>query len=114
MRVLDLSDQRLDLRVTIKRIRTRREQLVSTHATLGEVPNAALILSPIGMCIKMLRAGVALAAAGTFQKTDQKERALDVLTAKAQVLIVATDLLAIEVDVEQLVRLHRLRDGVNE
>src|SRR5205085_251587 len=45
---------------------------------------------------------------------NQKEVSLDVFLAKAQILVEATRLLTVEVNVEQLARIQSLRDVVGE
>ena len=62
------------------------------------------------MGVKVPRAVVAY----VFQELDQKERLLDVVAAEAEVLIVASQILIVEVDVEKLARVPRLRHRMRE
>ena len=47
-----------------------------------------------------------------FQQLDEEERAFGVVAAKAQILVEAANLLAVQVDVEQFARLERLSHGM--
>ena len=73
----------------------------------GEVPHALGVLVAVGVGVEVPRAVVA----GLLEQLDQEEGVLDVLRAEAQVLVVAADLLAVEVDVEELAVPERLGDA---
>ena len=52
--------------------------------------------------------------AGVFEQLDDEEVGLDGLGPEPQILIVATELLVVEIDVKELPRFERLGDGMVE
>ncbi len=57
---------------------------------------------------------IARAPCRSFQQTQQQEGSLHVFGAKTEILIVAPDLLGIQIDVEELACFHRLGDSMDE
>src|SRR5262245_63745639 len=51
---------------------------------------------------------------GVLQELNKEERSLRIVAAEAEVLVEATELLAVQVDVKQLAGVERLRDPVRE
>ena len=76
----------------------------------GKVPHAVGVLGPIRVRVEVARAVVAR----LLEQLHQEEERLDRFRAEAQILIEAARLLIVQVDVEQLAGLERLRDGVVE
>ena len=72
--------------------------------------HAVVVFGAVGVGVEVPRAVVA----DVFQKLDQPERRLEVRRAEAEVLIVAAGHLIVQIDVEQLARFPRLRDGMQE
>ena len=83
---------------------------VGAHASASEVPDALARLIAVGAGIEVLGTGISR----VLQQADKEEVVLDSLGAEAQVLVKATDLLVVEVDVEELALPQRLRDTLIE
>src|SRR5579883_588528 len=107
---VDLLEQLLDFGVLLEVLHFGFEHIVGAHAAEGEVPDALLIFGAVGMGIEVVRAVIVL----LFQQFDEEEHALDVLCPKADVLVKARAALIVQVDVEELARVERLCDGVDE
>ena len=75
-----------------------RECEVGAHAPSCELPDALALLTAVGAGIEVLGAVV---AAG-LEQPDKEEVVLEPLGPEPQILVVATDLLVIEVNVEEL------------
>ena len=86
------------------------EDQVGPHAAAGEVPDPVVVLGAVGVRVEVPRAVVA----GFLEQLDQEEQRLDRLGAEAEILIEPPGLLIVQVDVEQLAGLDRLRDDVEE
>src|SRR5579875_1216957 len=100
----------LDLRVSVEALHFRLEHIIGAHAAQGEVPHALFVLGAVGVSVEVVRAIVVL----IFQQLDEEEHALDVLGSKADVLVEARPALVVEVDVEELARVQRLRHSMDE
>ena len=83
---------------------------VGADAAAGEVPHARLVLVAVGMGVEV--AGPVVP--GELEQAHEMEGLLEVLGAEAEVLVIAADPLAVEVDVEQLARPQRLPDAMHE
>ncbi len=76
----------------------------------GEVPHALLVLGAIGVAVEMPHAG----PLRVLEQLHEEERALHVLAAEAEILVEASRLLGVQVDVKELAGFQRLRDAVRE
>src|SRR5881409_3032814 len=81
-------------------------------ATIPRVPSSSSSCSktPNGVAIEVAHAR----PFGVFEQLDEEEGTLGIVAAEPQVLVIAADLLAVQVDVEQLPRVERLGDGVGK
>ena len=84
------------------------EDQVRAHAAAREVPDAVGVLGAVRVRVEMPRAVVA----GLFEQLDDEEQRLDRLGSEPQILIEAPEFLVVQIDVEQLAGLERLRDDV--
>ena len=92
------------------------EQQVRAHVRGGGVPDAVLVLGAARLVVEVARALVGGRAAGAavLQQVDERERVVQVAVAEHQVLVVLDAALAVEVDVEELAVVQRLRDAGGE
>ena len=90
-----------------------QDQVVA-HARPGGLPDAVHRLGARRLEVEVDVAVVRSAAGAAEQRVDGPERAAQVAGAEPQVLVVARPVLAVEVDVEELVVPERLRDAVRE
>ena len=86
------------------------QRAVGAHAAGGEVPDPVRVLAAVGVRVEVPRPVVARA----LEQAHEVEGLLEVLGPEAEVLVVAADPLAVEVDVEELARPQRLPDAVQE
>src|SRR5262249_32765097 len=100
------AEQSLNLRVGVEGCDLLFEDQIRAHAASREIPDALLVFRAIGVAVEVSHA----TPLRVLEQLHEEERAFDVLTAEAKVLIEAPRLLRVEVDVEELVRLERLRD----
>src|SRR3954464_1378230 len=102
--------ERLDLRIGIELRDLLLEDEIGAHAAGREVPDPLLIFRAVRVAVEVPHAG----PLRVLEQLDEEERGLRILAAEAMVLIVAAGLLRVEIDVEELPRLERLRDTVRE
>src|SRR5579884_520863 len=107
---VDLFDELLDLGILLEAVDFSFEHVVGAHAAEGEVPDALLIFGAVGVGVEVVRAIVML----LFEQFDEEEHAFDVLGPKADVLVVTRTALVVQVNVEELARVERLRYGMHE
>src|SRR6267142_3819387 len=106
----DLPEDGLYLLVRVPMRRFLFQDQIGAHATAGKILHAAVILSAIGMSIKMTRPVVS----DVLQELHKPKRGLEVRGTEAQVLIVTPRHLVVEVNMEKLARFPRLRHTVHE
>src|SRR5262249_28786772 len=106
----ELGEDSLDLRIRVPFLRPLRQQLVGPHAPAGERLHALDVFGAIGVRIEVAAALVA----DVLEELDDEEALLQAVGAEAKVLIVAAERLVVEIDVEQLAGVPRLRDRVEE
>ena len=107
---LGLDEQLLDFGIGVELRDFFLEDQVGPHAARGKVPDPGFIFGAVGVAIEVPHAG----PLGILEELDEEERALGIVAAESQILVVAPNLLAVEIDVEQLPGLERLGDGVRE
>ena len=108
--LLRLGKQRLDGLVFCKRLRLLLQDQVTPHTPLRKVLDALGIFGAVGMGIEMTRAVVA----DLLQQFHEEKRRLDVVRSKPEILVVAARILIVEVNMEELAGIPRLRHGMRE
>ena len=107
---VDLGQQCLNFGVGVEARSLLLQDQVAAHAAARKVLNPCRVLGAIRVRVEVPRAGIA----HILQELDQEERLLPVVRAEAVVLVVATEVLVVQVNVEQLARIPRLCHAVHE
>src|SRR5439155_18509130 len=92
--VQDLSD----LRVAVEALHLGLQDQVGAHAAGGERPHTVFVFGAVGVTVEVAHAG----PARVLEQLDEEESPFGIVAPEAEVLIEAADLLAVQVDVEQL------------
>src|SRR4051812_32515214 len=106
----------LDLGVGAEGRGTLLEQQVVAHVRGGRLPDAGLVLGAARLVVEVAGAvvgGTALDAA-VLQQVDEREGVVELAVTEHEVLVVLDPTLAVEVDVEELALVQRLRDAGGE
>src|SRR5580704_13840443 len=90
--------QRLNLRIPIPARGLFLEDQIGSHAAAREILDAAIVFGSIGVGIEVSGTLVS----HVFKKFNQPERGLRIRGAKAEVLVITSGHLVVEIDVEQL------------
>src|SRR5690606_39174842 len=107
---VDLLQDGLNLLIGVPLLGLLLEDQVGAHAAPRKLLHALVALGAVGVRVEVAAAVIA----DILQELHEEEGALEVDRAEAEVLVVAPEGLIVEVDVEQLARVPRLRDVVQE
>src|SRR2546423_2827629 len=97
-----LRQERLDFGVVIEALHLLLQNQVGAHTAGGEGPHAVLVLRAVGVAVEVPHAG----PAGVLEQLDQEKSRLGIGAPEPQVLVEAPRLPPIQVDLEQLARVH--------
>src|SRR5205085_10596302 len=104
--LVNLGEYGFDLRVLVPRLGLLLQYEVRSHAPSRELAHALVVFSPVCVRVEVARALVP----NVFEKLHEPEGRLRVGRAEAQILIVSSGHLVVEVYVEELSCLPSLRD----
>src|SRR5258708_5526565 len=83
----------LDLGVGVELSDLLLENEIGPHAARGEVPDSRFVLGAVGVAVEVPHPR----PARVFEQLDQKERALGIVAAEAQILVESSDLLPVQI-----------------
>jgi len=102
----NLGDKLLDTSVFVELLGLLLEDQVCPDAPARERLDVVQIGRSVGVCVEVARSLVS----HIRQELDEEERLLAGMAAEAEILVVASTILIVQVKVEQLPRVPRLRD----
>ncbi len=105
-----MGQQALNLAVVVERFGLLLQDKIGTHTAPGKFFDVVVVGGAVGVGVEVAAAVVA----DIFQELDQVESRLDRLGPEAEVLVVAAELLIVQVDMEELAGVPGLGDGVHK